>query len=136
MNESRTGAVTGSERSWWPIDGGAMGHLIRTYAWSTTPLGPIDTWAQSLNTAVDICPASPEPASVLWGPERIQLYNDAYIAIAQERQPAILGRPALETWSVAYALAVLIFDGLFGGGDPTVARLAPVSLRRADGNGL
>src|SRR4051812_1614780 len=55
MNESRTEAVTGSERSWWPIDGGAMGHLIRTYAWSTTPLGPIDTWAQSLKTAVDIC---------------------------------------------------------------------------------
>jgi two-component system, LuxR family, sensor kinase FixL len=136
MNESRTGAVTGSERSWWPIDGGAMGHLIRTYAWSTTPLGPIDTWAQSLKTAVDICLASPEPASVLWGPERIQLYNDAYIAIAQDRHPAILGRPALENWSDAYDLLVSIFDRLVGGGSPTVAEDRPVSLRRADGNGL
>src|SRR4051812_48481311 len=136
MNESRTGAVTESERPWWPVDGGAMGHLIRTYAWSTTPLGPIDTWAQSLKTAVDICLASPEPASVLWGPERIQLYNDAYIAIAQERHPAILGRPALENWSDAYDLLVSIFDRLVGGGSPTVAEDRPVSLRRADGNGL
>src|SRR3954451_7766947 len=96
MNESRIGAVTGCKRSWWPIDGGAMEHLSRAHDWSTTPLGPIDTWPQSLKTAIDICLASSEAASVLWGREQIQLYNDAYIAIAQDRHPAIIGRPALE----------------------------------------
>ena len=108
-----------------------MGHLIRAHDWSTTPLGPIDTWPQSLKTAVDICLASSEAASVLWGPEQIQLYNDAYIAIAQDRHPAILGRPALENWSDAYDLLVSIFDRLVGGGSPTVAEDRPVSLRRA-----
>jgi signal transduction histidine kinase len=136
MNESRTGAVAGSERSWWPIDGGAMGHLIRTHDWYSTPLGPIDTWPQSLKTAVDICLASSEAASVLWGPEQIQLYNDAYIAIAQERHPAIIGRPALENWSDVSDLLASIFDRLTGEGSPAVAEDLAVSLRRADGNGL
>jgi signal transduction histidine kinase len=136
MNESRTGAVAGSERSWWPIDGGAMGHLIRTHDWSSTPLGPIGTWPQSLKTAIDICLASSEAASVLWGPEQIQLYNDAYIAIAQERHPAIIGRPALENWSDVSDLLASIFDRLTGEGSPAVAEDLAVSLRRADGNGL
>jgi len=113
-----------------------MGHLIRTHDWSSTPLGPIDTWPQSLKTAIDICLASSEAASVLWGPEQIQLYNDAYIAIAQERHPAIIGRPALENWSDVSDLLASIFDRLFGEGSPAVAEDLAVSLHGADGNGL
>ncbi len=33
------------------------------------------------------------------GPERTQLYNDAYARILARKHPAALGRPILEVWS-------------------------------------
>ncbi len=32
--------------------GGKMGALLREYDWSRTPLGPIESWPQSLRTTV------------------------------------------------------------------------------------
>ncbi|MBV9772576.1 MAG: PAS domain S-box protein [Gemmatimonadetes bacterium] len=77
----------------WPVGGGETGGLIRSRDWSGTPLGPVEGWPQSLKTAVDLVLGSPEPASVIWGAGRIQLYNDAYADQARERHPALFGVP-------------------------------------------
>src|SRR6266481_9162677 len=34
----------------WLVGGGEMGRLIRSMDWTQTPLGPIDSWPQSLRT--------------------------------------------------------------------------------------
>ena len=115
--------------------GGETGALIRAMDWSQTPLGPLESWPQSLRTAVDICLASPEPASVLWGSARIQLYNDAYVAIAQDRHPAILGRPALENWADGRDVLAPIFDRVFAGEGPVVSEDHTLPIRKADGSG-
>ena len=39
------------------------------------------------------------PMVVLWGPELIQLYNDAYAEILGDRHPAALGQAACVTWA-------------------------------------
>ena len=83
------------------VVGGEMAERIRVHDWAATPLGPMEAWPQSLRTAVDIMLASPNPVSIVWGPERVQLYNDAYVPIAAERHPAALGRRAAENWSEA-----------------------------------
>ena len=36
------------------LDGGIMGARVRTPDWSTTPLGLVETWPQSLRTALSI----------------------------------------------------------------------------------
>jgi hypothetical protein len=38
----------------WLAGGGEMGALIRAFDWSQTPVGPIETWPQSLKTALHI----------------------------------------------------------------------------------
>src|SRR6516165_1250614 len=60
--------------------GGEMGERIRTFDWSTTPLGPPARWPQSLKTAVRIMLTSRQPIWIGWGPELIYLYNDPYKA--------------------------------------------------------
>ncbi|HEU4561487.1 MAG TPA: PAS domain-containing protein [Longimicrobium sp.] len=117
----------------WPAGGGEAGELIRSRDWSQTPLGPIEGWPQSLRTAVDIMLGSPAPVSVMWGPELVQLYNDAYVPIAQERHPAIFGRPARENWPDALAFLEPIFDGVMAGGPAVVVQDRRVPLRRPDG---
>jgi PAS domain S-box-containing protein len=117
----------------WPLGGGETGALIRARDWSRTPLGPPERWPQSLRTAVDIMLASPAPTSVLWGPRHVQLYNDAYLPIAQERHPAILGAPALESWAYARDLLAPLFDGIYTGGPAVVLPDCRIPLHRADG---
>jgi len=84
--------------------GGTVGALMRTIDWSATPLGPPDTWPQSLVSILSICLSTRFPIAVYWGPQFILLYNDAWIPLEGNRHPASLGRPAsealLETWEI------------------------------------
>ena len=44
--------VRTSGASLWLTGGGEMGKLIREMDWSKTPLGPIESWPQSLKTSI------------------------------------------------------------------------------------
>ncbi|SFJ99709.1 hypothetical protein, partial [Caulobacter sp. UNC279MFTsu5.1] len=58
--------------------GGEMAELIAASDWSKTPLGPIESWPQSLRTTVSLCLASNFPINIIWGPHYNQIYNDGY----------------------------------------------------------
>ncbi|HUB85065.1 MAG TPA: PAS domain-containing protein [Rhizomicrobium sp.] len=77
--------------------GGEMATRIRDHDWSGT-LGPIGDWPQSLKTAVGIIIHSPVPIVMLWGPDGIMLYNDAYSVFAGGRHPQLLGSKVREGW--------------------------------------
>ncbi len=79
--------------------GGEMGRLMRELNWSATPVGPVDTWPQSLRTAVSICLASRFPIIIFWGPDLIQFYNDAYRPVLGTiKHPSSLGQHAQDCW--------------------------------------
>lgn len=88
---------------WNPGDttaGGEMARLIAEYDWTTT-LGPIASWPASLKTTVGLMLHSPVPLVLLWGPDGIMLYNDAYGVFAGNRHPGLLGSKVLEGWPEA-----------------------------------
>jgi PAS domain-containing protein len=78
--------------------GGEMGERMRAKDWTRTPLGPVAEWPQSLKTAVRIMLTSRQAMFVWWGPELINLYNDAYKAIVGGKHPEALGQPASQLW--------------------------------------
>jgi len=78
--------------------GGELGALMRAYKWTTTPLGPPDSWPRSLKTAVRIMLTSRQPFWLGWGPELTYLYNDPYKSIIGGKHPQALGRPCSEVW--------------------------------------
>ncbi len=82
----------------WPVGGGETGESIRAHDWAATPLGPLEHWPQSLRSAVDLVLGSPLPMAVLWGPEFIRLYNDAYRDLIGDKHPAGLGRSMQAVW--------------------------------------
>lgn len=75
-----------------------MAALMRSHDWSQTPLGAVETWSQSLKTAVRIMLTSRQAMFVWWGDELINLYNDAYRAILGGKHPEALGKPAAIVW--------------------------------------
>jgi PAS domain S-box-containing protein len=80
--------------------GGEMGNLTRNFDWSQTPLGPPDTWPQSLRTSVNIVLSSSFPMLLWWGEELIQFYNDAFRPSlgTEGKHPSSLGQPAIGYW--------------------------------------
>ncbi|WP_295639054.1 ATP-binding protein [Novosphingobium sp.] len=82
----------------WRLRGGETGRLIADRDWSDTPLGPINQWPPSLNTALAVLLLSPVPIVMLWGTDGIMLYNDAYSLFAGGRHPDLLGSKVREGW--------------------------------------
>ncbi len=79
-------------------DGGEMGARIAAYDWRATPLGPIESWSQSLRAITAFLLHSPVPLVMLWGDEGTMIYNDAYSRFAVDNHPRILGMPVREAW--------------------------------------
>ena len=46
-----------------------MGARMRNLDWSKTPLGPVDTWPQSLRSTVSMLLPSKAQIVLFWGPE-------------------------------------------------------------------
>lgn len=80
--------------------GGEVGRHHAEVDWAATPLGPPETWPQSLSTAVSILLTSRFPMWMAWGPQLTFFCNDAYRRDTLGRKyPWALGRPASEVWA-------------------------------------
>ena len=82
----------------FPFGGGENGALIRALDWSNSGLGQIPEWPKSLSTTVSIILRSPVPMVLLWGPDGIMIYNDAYSIFAGGRHPLLFGSKVREGW--------------------------------------
>lgn len=78
--------------------GGETGALIRDHDWSSTSLGPLASWPQSLQTATGLIIRSTVPIVMLWGDDGVMIYNDAYSVFAGGRHPQLLGSKVREGW--------------------------------------
>lgn len=78
--------------------GGEAGEILRTRDWTATSLGEPASWPQSLKTCVRIILTSSQPMFVWWGPELINIYNDAYKAIVGGKHPQSFGAQARQVW--------------------------------------
>jgi len=80
---------------------GEMRALCRALDWGATPLGPVAGWSHSLRTTAAALLASRHPMFLFWGPELVQLYNDAYRPSLGEggRHPRALGMRGREFWT-------------------------------------
>lgn len=97
--------------------GGAMGGLIRAHDWAATPLGPPESWPQSLRSALSICLHSSAPTAIYWGPELRLLYNDAWSPVPADRHPWALGRPAREVWADIWTVVEPQLSAVISGGE-------------------
>lgn len=122
-----------TDPSLFPVGGGELGRLIREFDWSTTSLGPIAAWPQSLKTATDIVLQAPLPLVMLWGPDGIMIYNDGYAGFAASRHPSLLGSKVLEGWPEAADLNRRVLDECYHAGRTLTYKDLPLTLYRNKG---
>lgn len=100
-------------------DGGEMGALMRALDWAQTPPGPVETWPQSLRTAISICLASYFPMLIWWGPELVMFYNDAYRPILGAKHPKSMGQRGRECWPEIWDIIGPMLEGVLTQGKAT-----------------
>ena len=99
--------------------GGEAAALIAGFSWSATPLGPIESWRQSLKTITSILLRSSVPMVMLWGVDGHMIYNDAYSVFAGERHPMLLGSKVREGWPEVAAFNDNVMRVVLAGGTLT-----------------
>jgi signal transduction histidine kinase/CheY-like chemotaxis protein len=110
--------------------GGDMGALIKSKDWSHTPLGPVESWSQSLRMMVSFLLANRFPLLLWWGPRYVSIYNDAYRPILGAKHPRSLGQPASECWSEIWQILEPLIDTPFKGGPATWMDDLPLEINR------
>jgi PAS domain S-box-containing protein len=82
----------------FPRARGPMADLIRGRDWRETELGPAETWPLPLRTTLELCLEMALPTGVLWGPNLILFFNDAYAKLLGGREDIALGAPYFHYW--------------------------------------
>ena len=80
-----------------------MGRLCRAVNWEQTSLGAVEQWPITLKGAVALVLRQGMPQCLCWGPELLQLYNDAYRDIMGDKHPDGFVRPVRENWAESMA---------------------------------
>lgn len=97
---------------------GMTPHLqfARSRNWETTPLGPIELWSPDLRTMSNMIMGSPHPAAMYWGPEYTAIYNEAYLDLAGNKHPKLMGQSYKEAWAEIWDEIKPVFDAAWNHG--------------------
>jgi signal transduction histidine kinase/PAS domain-containing protein len=112
---------------------GEMRARCRALDWSATALGPVERWPASLRIIASTVLATGFPSVVRWGPDLLQVYNDAYIPFLGDKHPWALGQSARTVWPEASAINDPIYARVFQG--ETVTRSDELYLLHRHGEG-
>ncbi|MGC1307992.1 MAG: PAS domain S-box protein [Phormidesmis sp.] len=115
------------------IGGGEMGSLMRAYDWTASPLGPVDTWPQSLRTMVGVMLASHHHMFVMWGPQLTFLYNDGYRSTLGIKHPQALGQSGREVWVEAWDTLGPMVQQVMSQGEAAGTDNLQLFIQREDG---
>ncbi|MFD5828599.1 ATP-binding protein [Lentzea sp. NPDC060358] len=77
----------------------ATSAVHRDRDWAATALGPVESWSAQLRAAVRTVMPSQIPMLLWWGPDLVQVFNDAYTPVLGDKFPAAVGQPATECWA-------------------------------------
>jgi two-component sensor histidine kinase len=113
------------------MGGGAMGDAVRAFDWASTPLGEAESWPAELHSAVAWVLESQFPMALVWGPERITVYNDAFRPILGSK-PEALGRSFNHVWAEAWDAIGPLADRAYAG-EPSFFEDFPLEVDRGNG---
>lgn len=91
--------------------------FARSVDWAATSLGPIEHWPADLRIMSNLIMGSPHPSAMYWGPDHIAIYNEAYIALAGQKHPKLMGATYQEAWPEIWDRIQPVLKGAWHNGD-------------------
>ncbi|KAI5359461.1 putative PAS domain, signal transduction response regulator, receiver domain, CheY-like superfamily [Septoria linicola] len=94
--------------------------FARSIDWASTSLGPIEYWSSDLRQMCNLIMASPHPAAMYWGDDLIAIYNEAYIMLAGQKHPSLMGTSYRVAWSEIWHEVKDVFANAKSTGEATM----------------
>lgn len=98
-----------------PAPTDTMTSLVARHDWSASGIGPQAQWSPVLRATVDLVLAHGFPMVLLWGRDLIQVYNDGYRVILEDKHPTGLGQPTQVCWPEAWHINGPIYERVWAG---------------------
>ncbi|KAM0719664.1 hypothetical protein Q7P37_003795 [Cladosporium fusiforme] len=117
-----------------PVSSAMPSHIqfARSIDWGSTSLGPIDTWGPDLRQMCNLIMASPHPAAMYWGDDLIAIYNEAYIMLAGQKHPSLMGQSYSVAWSEIWDDVKDVFANAKVTGEATMKDDDCLFMKRSD----
>ncbi|KAG5918055.1 hypothetical protein E4U61_002138 [Claviceps capensis] len=105
-----------------PLDDSLPEHIkfAKTRDWASTPLGPMADWSADLRTMSSMVMATPHPAAMYWGPDYVIIYNEAYISLAGQKHPQLMGSRYQDAWAEIWDEIKPVVDNAWKSGESTM----------------
>lgn len=100
---------------------GDASRLMRSLDWAATPLGPVAGWSQTLRTMIGVLSCNRSPLLLWWGPELVQLYNDAFRPILGGKHPRAMGQTAANCFREIWHVVGPMIEAPLRGGPATTS---------------
>jgi serine phosphatase RsbU (regulator of sigma subunit) len=109
---------------------GALRGAYSEVDFASGPLGPVSGWSPALRGALDMALHTRFPVTLLWGPEHVLLYNEAYVPLIQSKHPHALGAPARDIFPEVWDVVGPMMEQVLAGGVATWVEDAALPLER------
>ncbi|KAF0544558.1 protein-histidine kinase [Gigaspora margarita] len=90
--------------------------IFNNFDWSTTSLGPMDSWDPAYKTATNLCLQSTMPMSIYLGSDWVILHNKEWAQLIKMShpmgQPCVLGKTIKEAWPNAHVLIIPLCENV------------------------
>ncbi|KAF2150646.1 hypothetical protein K461DRAFT_229577 [Myriangium duriaei CBS 260.36] len=105
-----------------PVSDSMPDHIkfARSIDWASTALGPIEDWCADLRQMCNLVMASPHPAAMYWGEELIAIYNEAYVLLAGQKHPELMGLSYKVAWKEIWDEVKDVFLSAVSTGEATM----------------
>lgn len=113
-----------------PVVSAQLAARYREVDWASTPLGDPAGWSEALRATLDLMLRTRFPATMLWGPEFVMLYNDTYIELIGDKHPTALGRRCRDVFPEAWDQIGPLMQGVVDTGESVLLPEALVPLDR------
>ncbi|OAP64288.1 hypothetical protein AYL99_00260 [Fonsecaea erecta] len=94
--------------------------FARGIDWAGTSLGPIQDWSVELRGMCNLIMASPHPSAMYWGPDHVAIYNEAYVLLAGQKHPTLMGARYRDAWPEIWDALKEVFDNAFKNAQATM----------------
>ncbi|GAB1310032.1 Histidine protein kinase NIK1 [Madurella fahalii] len=94
--------------------------FARSIDWGSTPLGPVESWPPELRIMTNMIMGSPHPAALYWGKDYVAIYNEAYISLAGQKHPQLMGSRYRDIWPEIWDEIEPVFESAWNEGRATM----------------
>lgn len=107
-----------------------VNQVMQTKDWSTTHVGPQESWPFGLTSVLHLCHCSPVPMAIFWGPDLVVFHNDAFIPILGDKWVESIGQAASDVWSDIWHIVGHIDEQVFATGEAAIVNDQFLPLNR------